>query len=375
MICYGPPLHAALRYALRRGKLEQHIRFCTTSEGVRLAYATSGQGPPLIKVVNWLTHAELDWDSPVWRHWLAELSSDHTLVRYDGRGCGLSDWEAPDYSFPAWVRDLETVVDSLGMERFALLGISRGAPVAIAYAVKHPERVSGLVLYGGFARGRLRRAITQAEAEHAEMLLKLIRLGWGQDSPAFRQVYATLFIPHGRPEQISWLNNLQRLSTSPEIAARLTATSFSIDVSQLAARVAAPTLVFHVQKDAVVSFEEGRQLARLIPGARFVPLPGENHILLADEPAWPRFLTNVRSFLDEIATTMGTSGASFPTLTPREREVLDLVAQGFGNAEIAARLVMSPKTVRNHITNIFDKLGVNTRAQAIVLARESGLGR
>jgi len=355
---------------------EQQIRFCTAPDGVRIAYAVCGQGPPLVKTANWLSHLQFDWESPVWRHWLHELGGRYTLVRYDTRGSGLSDWEVEDFSLAACVRDLETVVNSLRLARFPLLGLSRGAATAVAYAVEHPERVSALILCGGFARGRYNRSVTPAQTEQAELLVKLIRLGWGQDNPAFRQVYTTLFIPLGTPEQIRWLNDLQRISTAPEIAARMQAAAFATDVSDLAGRVTAPTLVLHAEHDAVVPFEEGRHLAARIPGARFVPLPGENHILLADEPAWERFLLETQSFLQGEDVRFGAPGATvFPELTIREREVLDLIAEGLDNTEIAVRLVLSPKTVRNHITNIFSKLQVENRAQAIVQARDAGLGR
>jgi pimeloyl-ACP methyl ester carboxylesterase/DNA-binding CsgD family transcriptional regulator len=358
--------------------LEQQIRFATTSDGVRLAYATSGQGPPLVKVANWLTHLEFDWDSPVWHHWLSELSRDRCLVRYDERGCGLSDWNTTELSLAAWVRDLETVVDQLGLARFPLLSLSRGSAIAVAYAARHPERVSALILCGGFARGRFKRGTSRAHLEQSEMYIRLIRLGWGQENPAFRQVYTTLFIPRGTPEQIRWLNDLQRISTSPELAARMQETSFALDVTGLARQVTAPTLVLHSEGDAVVPFEEGRQLAALIPGARFVPLQSDNHILLEGEPAWARFLAETRSFLAEVDAQPAAGiphPAAFPELTAREREVLELIAEGLDNGQIARELVVSPKTVRNHITVIFSKLEVETRAQAIVRARDAGFGR
>lgn len=359
--------------------MEQQIRFATASDGVRIAYGISGHGPPLIKVANWLTHLEFDWDSPVWRHWLTELSSRHTLVRYDSRGAGLSDWAAPDISLEGWVRDLEAVVDRLGLHRFPLLGISRGAAVAIAYAARHPDRVSALVLVGGLARGLRRQRDSGGGNEKAELLLNLIKLGWGQDNPAFRQVYTTLFIPRGTPEQMRWLNDLQRISTSPELAATMQAAAFSIDVSDLARQITAPTLVLHAEHDALVPFEEGRRLAGLIPGARFVPLAGENHVLLADESAWPRFLAETHAFLAAVETPAAPRALPPPAgaladLTAREREVLALIAGGLDNSQIAAALVLSPKTVRNHITVIFSKLQVKSRGQAIILAREAGLG-
>jgi pimeloyl-ACP methyl ester carboxylesterase len=196
--------------------MEQQIRFCTTDDGVRLAYAQTGKGPPLVKVSNWLSHLERDWGSPVWRHWLAELSRDHTFIRYDERGCGLSDWDVPELSFEAWVRDLETVVNAVGVERFPLLGISQGAAIAIAYTVRHPERVSHLVLYGGYARGVLKRILTHQQREEAQTMVKLAELGWGKENPAFRQFFTTQFIPDGTAAQHQWFNELERVSTSPQ---------------------------------------------------------------------------------------------------------------------------------------------------------------
>jgi pimeloyl-ACP methyl ester carboxylesterase/DNA-binding winged helix-turn-helix (wHTH) protein len=283
-----------------RSRFTQQIRFCTAADGVRIAYATSGNGPPLVKPANWLTHLEYDWESPVWRHWLRALSQDNKLIRYDERGSGLSDWDAPDLGFEAWVRDLETVVDELKLERFPLLGISQGCAVAIAYAARHSERVSGLVLYGGFVQGRFRRARTAEEVEEARMIMTTLPSFWGRDNTAFRQFFAAMFLPEGTPEQWQWFVELQRVTTSPENAVRLRTTAAEIDVVELATRVQVPTLVLHGTGDAAVPFDQGRATAALIPGARFVPLESRNHILLADEPAWPRFVDEVRSFLKAI---------------------------------------------------------------------------
>jgi len=357
--------------------MQQQIRFSTTPDGVRIAYSTTGHGPPLVKVANWLSHLEFDWNSPVWRHWISELSRYHTLVRYDQRGCGLSDWVDKNLSFESQVLDLERVVEAQNLDRFTLLGLSHGASIAIAYAVRHPHKVSRLVLYGGYVRGRFKRTDNPQQVETAHILLGLINHGWGQENHAFRQVYTTLFIPGGTSEQVRWFNDLQRLSTSPEIAAHLQAISFSTDVSDLASRLKVPTLVIHCLQDAVVPFSEGRMTAALIPGARFVPLESQNHILLEDEPAWGRFLGEVRSFLGVGADTPDQPPPIqpvFPELTPRERVVLELIAQGLDNTQIAERLVVSHKTVRNHISHIFQKLMVRNRAQAIVLARQTGMG-
>lgn len=350
--------------------MRQHIRFCTTSDGVRIAYATAGAGPPLLKVSNWLSHLELDWDSPVWRHWLNELSKHYSLIRYDERGCGLSDWGAPELSFEAWVHDLETVADTAAVERFALLGISQGASIAVTYAVRHPERVSHLVLHGGYARGWLKRKPTLQQRNEAEMMVRLAQIGWGKENPAFRQFFTTQFIPDGTSEQHMWLNELERISTSPRNAAQFFRVFNQIDVTALAPKVACPTLVLHADRDARVPFDEGRLFASLIPGARFVPLESRNHILLEHEPAWQRWLEEVLSFLPAAEPTSG----PFSLLTAREREIVELIAQGRDNAQIAARLALSEKTVRNNITNIFSKLQVENRSQAIVRARDAGFG-
>jgi pimeloyl-ACP methyl ester carboxylesterase/DNA-binding winged helix-turn-helix (wHTH) protein len=280
-------------------RCEQRIRFCTADDEARIAYATSGAGPPLVKPANWMTHLEFDWESPVWRHWLRELSREHTLVRYDERGSGLSDRVVDDLSFDAWVRDLETVVDAMGLERFPMLGISQGCAVAIAYAVRHPERVTKLVLYGGYAEGAYKRARTPEELAEADLVMRQLPLGWGRDNPAFRLFFAARFIPDGSAEQMRWFSELQRISTSPEIAARLRETAANIDVTPLAPLVRAPTLVLHADGDAAIPFDQGRLLAALVPEARFVSLESRNHILLEDEPAWGRFCEEVRGFLGE----------------------------------------------------------------------------
>jgi pimeloyl-ACP methyl ester carboxylesterase/DNA-binding winged helix-turn-helix (wHTH) protein len=280
---------------------EQLIRFCTASDGVRIAYATSGAGPPLVKPANWMTHLEYDWESPVWRHWLRALSSDNTLVRYDERGNGLSDREVDDLSFDAWVRDLESVVDAAGLERFPLFGISQGCAVAVTYAVRHPERVTRLVLYGGYVQGMMPRARTQRERDEVKVVMQNIPLGWGHDNPAFRLFFAARFLPEGTPEQMRWFSELQRITTSPETGSRLLSTAATIDVTDLLPLVKVPALVLHATNDAVAPFNEGRKFAMLIPDARFVPLESKNHILLESEPAWGRFVEELRKFLAEDA--------------------------------------------------------------------------
>lgn len=357
--------------------LNQRIRFCSGADGVRIAYAVSGRGAPLVKAANWLTHIELELTSLVWRHWVQELSANYTLVRYDERCCGLSDWTAAEVSFEAWVRDLETVVDAAGLERFPLLGVSKGGPIAIAYAARHPERVSRLVLYGTYLRGRHGRAATRQQREEAELMVKLAELGWDKEDPAFRQVFAMQFLPQGTPEQHRSFNEIKRVSASPENAARIMRVSGEIDVRSLAPEVRCPTLVMHARHDRRVPLEDGRQLAGMIPGARFGVLESHNHILTESEPAWPRFLAELRAFLQEAdaAGATQTRIGAFARLSTREQEVLDLIAEGIDNRKIAERLSLSEKTVRNHINSIFSKLEVESRAQVIVRARDAGFGK
>jgi pimeloyl-ACP methyl ester carboxylesterase/DNA-binding CsgD family transcriptional regulator len=355
----------------------QQVRFCTASDGVRIAYAVTGNGPPLVWAATRFTHIEFDQASPLWRHWLAELSRGHTLVRYDERGCGLSDWNAEDLSFDAWVRDLEAVVDAAGLERFALVGILKGGVVAVAYAARHPERVSHLVLYGACARGKLASAATPKEREEEEVILKLVELGWGEGNEAFRHLFAKQFIPDGMPEHHRSIEELFRVTTSPANAARISREYSMVDVRELAAKVRCPTLVTHSRGNLRQPLEEGRQLARLITDARFIPLESRNHFLIEDEPAWGRFVAELRAFLPDAApaTEAKTLQGSFASLSVREREVLELIAGGLDNNQIAEQLELSEKTVRNHINSIFAKLDVPTRAQAIVRARDAGFGR
>ncbi len=285
----GGPARTAVRS-------QQEIRYCMTSDGVRLAWASVGSGPPLVKASNWLTHLDYEWDSPIWRHWWSDLGAYHRIVRYDERGNGLSQRDASPISFDTWVCDLETVVDAAGLDRFPLLGISRGGSIAIAYAVKHPERVSHLVLYGAFPTGLNHRG-TPEKLEARRALVSLMRLGWGHNYPAFCKLFTCRFIPQATPEHEKWFDDLQRISTSAENAARLMEIDDNIDVRPLLPQVRVPTLVVHCDNDQVVSPEHGRQIAAEIPGARYVSLHSANHLLLAEEPAWPVFLEELRAFL------------------------------------------------------------------------------
>ena len=276
----------------------QEIRFCMTNDEVSIAYAKTGSGYPLVKAANWLNHLDFEWDSPVWRHWLRELAKHHTFIRYDERGNGLSDWDIKDGSFEAWVHDLETVVDAAGVEKFALMGISQGGPVAIAYAVRHPERVSHLILFGAYRCGRNNRDHSDKAREARHALKTLMRFDWGRSNAAFSQLFTNRFLPeNATPEHQRWFNDLQRMSATGENAAWIMEECDNTDVRPLLASVAVPTAVFHSERDQVVPIEEGRLLAAEIPNARFVPLPSANHLLLEEEPAWRKFLEELAAFL------------------------------------------------------------------------------
>ena len=357
--------------------MNQTIRFCTTADDTQLAYAVSGEGSSLVMSATWLTHLEHQWRSLAWRPWLDAFTSEHSVLRYDSRGCGLSDRSIKDLSFETWVRDFECVIEAADFRRFALVATCWGGPIAIEYAVRHPERVSHLVLYGTYARGRLRRTERPGEIEKARVLLELTRLGWAQEDHAFLQVWASKFQPGGTLEHLrSWCEQ-QRAATSADTAVRLLQIDMNVDVRETARKIACPVLMVHPERDAVVPIEEGRLLASLIPDCRFVQLDTDNHMPLADEPAWSQLVDEVRRFLAEPACSHATRRNTLPLseLTPRERSVLEGIAKGLDNSELAASLQISEKTVRNHITRVFDKICVEHRYQAIVLAREAGFGR
>jgi len=275
----------------------QEIRFCTAGDGTRLAYAISGAGPPLVKAANWLSHLAYDWESPVWRHWLAELSRRFRLVRYDERGCGLSDWDIGRFSFDDWVDDLEAVVDAAGLDQFPLLGISQGGPVAIAYAARHPERVTHLVLLGSFAQGRRKGARTANELALAEARIEIVRLGWGHPDPTYRQIFISRFLPEATQEQWRSFDELQRRSTSPDNAWRFVDEFGNIDVTSLASKLTVPTLIMCSRREPDNRFEQSRLLATLIPGSRLIPLDSSNHLLPERDPAWKHFLAELDRFL------------------------------------------------------------------------------
>lgn len=353
--------------------MNQQIRFCKSFDGTSIAYAVTGKGPALVKAQHWLTHLEYEARSPIWKPWIEALSKGRSLLRIDQRGCGLSDQHVRHLSMDTWLRDLDAAVNAAGLDRFALFGHSQGGAIAVQYAAAHPERVTHLVLLGAYARGRLKRDVTAETVAELEAQLKLIEVGWGRDDPSYRQMFASQFIPGGTLEQMNSMSELQRISATPENAVAIIRTLFSIDVREAAARVTCPTLILQARGDRRSPFEEARLLAGLIPEARMVTLDTSNHILLEQEPAFRQFFEELELFLPRAPGAGGRR--SFEQLTVREGEILDHIAQGLDNAQIAARLDMSEKTVRNHITHIFDKLAVENRSQAIVMAREAGLGQ
>ena len=349
--------------------LRQRVRYVTASDGTRLAWADSGAGPVVVKAANWLTHLEYEWESPVWKHWLQFFSTHYRFVRYDERGCGMSDWQCGSLSVEQWADDLEVVIDAAAVSGpVTLLGISQGASACIRYAIRHPERVARMILYGGYARGVLRRGQPDAGRAYTAMA-ELARVAWGSDNATFRQVFTSRFIPGGTYEQLQWYNDLCLKTTTGEIAATLLEARAQIEMSGSLAEVRTPTLVIHAREDAIVPVAEGRLLASGIRGAEFVEVDSRNHVLLEHEPAWARFCEAVLAF---VAPAKAPADAVFAALSARERQVLAHMADGLSNNDIAERLHISEKTVRNHASNLFDKLGVWSRAQAIVFARDKG---
>ena len=347
-------------------KLSQSIRFCTSADGARIAVASCGSGQVILRAAHWLSHVDYDLESPIWRPWLQALSTRNRFVRYDPRGCGLSERHVADLSVAAWHADLEAVAASIDEPRFVLLGLSQGGALAIAYALRHPERVSHLVLLNAYSRGMWVRARSEAERLEAETLVNFIRIGWGRDNPAFCQFFTNLFIPDGTPEQHRWWGDLEKITATPEVAAQLLWEMQRIDVSDVLPKLQVPTLIAHCRGDMRVSFHEGCKLAAAIPGARFVPLESKNHVLLVEEPAWSVFHGELAAFLgqDERPPSRAIRDAS---LTVAESAILNLIAEGLDNRSVAVRLGKSEKTIRNQLSVIYSKLGVHNRAQAIVL--------
>jgi pimeloyl-ACP methyl ester carboxylesterase/DNA-binding CsgD family transcriptional regulator len=356
--------------------MHQQIQFCTSEDGTHIAYATMGSGPPLVRAAGWLSHLEHDAKNPICVPYWNEYSRCHTFIRYDLRGNGLSDRNVADMSFDAWVKDLEAVVDAAGLEKFSLIGTSAGAPISIAYAARHPERVEKMMLHGGFVRGIRVRNVRPEQVEQLDALNHMLEVGWGTKNSAFRQIFSSLLIPTGSAEQWEWWNELQRASCSGIVAAQTLGIMQWIDVRDLASKVQCPTLITHSTGDTSIPFAEGRLTASLIPNAKLIALDDRNHIVMEGGPAWERFVEEFRKFFgtDMSLNPQAAAQGVFPQLSLREIEVLDLIARGMDNDQIAARLELSPKTVRNHITSIFAKLEIYTRSKAVVVAREAGLG-
>ena len=354
----------------------QQIRFCTSRDGARIAYATCGAGPPLVWAAHWVHHLNFDWDSPIWGPWISFLTRRHTLVRYDLRGCGLSDRDGIEFSFDKLFEDLEAVIEAAGLDTFAYFGMAFGAAMGMTFTVRHPGRVTHLVLYATTARNRLTRGITPDQMEKELAELTVIERGWQHENPAYGHFFASLHIPDATAEQTRAYNELLRQTTSPANAVSLLRTFWGYDLEEVVPQVRCPTLVLHPRGNAIIPFDEGRNVAALIPGARFVPLDTRNFILLEQEPEWARFVAEVEDFLPAaLATSAGAMDELLQDLTAREHDVLELVAQGLDNSTIGARLGITERTVRNHVSTIFSKLGASSRAQVIVRAREAGFGR
>jgi pimeloyl-ACP methyl ester carboxylesterase/DNA-binding CsgD family transcriptional regulator len=351
--------------------IPRDIRFCKSSDGVELAMGIYGSGPPLVKAATWLTHIELDQTSPFDRQLIETFAHDFQYVTYDARGCGLSQRRVDEVSFETWVRDLEAVVDALELENFPLLGISQGAAVAVAYAARHPERVSRLILLGGFATSYFTTGKPDpAVVQEAQTLLKIVELGWGSDRPAFRQVFVSKFLPDATADQWREFDALQKATVAPEMAVRYLQTMYSVNVKDLSTEVRCPVLALHMKGDQLIYFNQGRRLAASIPGARFVPLEGNNHIPLAHEPAWAVFVNESLNFLGSKRNE--TPQATKDLLTPRQMEVLVRVARGQTDKEIARDLRLSPRTVEMHVAGAMKALGAKTRAEAVARSNEHG---
>lgn len=355
--------------------MKQRVRFVRSADGIELAWMESGRGRPLVRAANWLTHLQYDLESPVWRHWTRFLGGEFRYLRHDERGCGMSDWQVGDLSFPRWVEDLERVVEAAGFtEPFILLGISQGAATAAAYAARHPTRVSHLILYGGYAVGTYRREDAES-AVRFRAITDLIRTGWDGENPVFRQLFTSRFIPEGDRQQLDWFNALCLKSTTGEIGAALMEARGNIDARAELGLVSTPTLVLHADRDQVVPLTEGRRLAREIKGAEFVQLRSSNHVLLEHEPAWREFMDAVLEFTGRGLLAPSSHQAPGPGPSRRELEILPLLCKGLSNAEIGFILGISEKTVRNHLTHLYRKLGVHSRAAAIALWHESEIGK
>jgi pimeloyl-ACP methyl ester carboxylesterase/DNA-binding CsgD family transcriptional regulator len=348
--------------------MKQCIRYVLTQDQVQLAWAEAGRGPPLVKAATWLTHLQYDLESPVWAHWIRFFAEHFRYIRYDERGCGMSDRNAGDLAQEHWLEDLENVIDAAAIDRpAALLGISQGAATAIRYAVRYPQRVSHLILYGGYAVGGLKTDDPQRRALY-QAVMEVVGIGWGSNNPAFRQLFTARFVPQGTQAQLDWFNDLCRNTTSAANARALLQARGNVDVRDLLAQVRVPTLVLHSCNDQIAPLSQGRWLASHIPGARFVQLDSHNHVLLEHEPAWREFRDAVLEFTGLADAEAAAEAGLVAALTARERMALRLLCEGRSNAQIGWQLGIAEKTVRNHVSSLYRKLGVRSRAEAIVLA-------
>jgi pimeloyl-ACP methyl ester carboxylesterase/DNA-binding CsgD family transcriptional regulator len=346
----------------RAGNPHQRIRFCRAPDGVRVAYAVHGNGPPLLISTCWLSHLQHDWESPVWRHFLSDLGEFATVIRFDERGHGLSDWDVTDFTLDARLGDLQAVADDAGFDTFALMAMAQGGPVAITYAHRHPHRVTRLIFYDSYANPL--HGITDDDLALEDAFEHLIKAGWGRPEGTFRRVFSTQMIPDATEEQLGWLDELLRVSVSPRTAALARQQRKWADASAIMPELAVPTLVLHSLYDRLNNFEHARHLTTNIPGARLVPMHSKNHILLADEPAWPVFVAEVRDFLsdDRKPAPTNTKPPLSQVLSSRELEVLTLAADGRDNEDIARELSLSVRTVERHLQNIYAKLDVQGKA-------------
>jgi pimeloyl-ACP methyl ester carboxylesterase/DNA-binding CsgD family transcriptional regulator len=354
--------------------MDQRIAFARSKDKTTIAYALSGEGPPLVRAGTWLTHVHHDWESPIWAHWLRFMSERHTLVRYDPRGCGLSQTDVGPFTFEDWVADLEAVVDRLELQSFPLFGMSQGAAVAVEYAIRHPERVTHLTLYAPLVTGW--RGRTSPGAQQWQLMEQLVLTGWGEDNMAFPSMFAHLFVPQSPPETRQWYAELQRKMATKEVASRFMSVLAGLSMFRRLKQVSVPTLVIQIARDQNVDPRSPIGNAGENPGSQFVSIDSCNHILIEDEPGWQEFKNVFTRHVPGGATPARRDAAALERigqLSTREQKILGEIAKGLNNREIASGLFISEKTVRNHITSIFDKLGVSSRAQAIVMAKEAGL--
>jgi pimeloyl-ACP methyl ester carboxylesterase/DNA-binding CsgD family transcriptional regulator len=370
-----PPSRPSRPAAPRQG-----IRFARGQDDVRLAFAVHGSGPPLIVVSCWLSHLQHDWTSPVWRHFLEQLGDITTLVRYDERGFGMSEWDVTDFTLAARLGDLEAIVDALGYPQVSLLGMSDGSPVAMLYAARHPERVRRLVLYGTVCGERV---VFEGESLLEEQTYQgLVRIGWAGADPRFRRVFTQGFIPDATEEQMRWFDELQRQSTSTDNYLAARAARYREDITSEIPHIRAPTLILHAVGDRMKTFDNATEVAALIDDSRLVPLESRNHILLESEPAWKTFMAEVGAFMEPERIAWAAAGGGgrgsrpIEPLSRRELDVLRLAAAGLANDAIATSLGLSPRTIERHLSNAYAKLGLvgkPARAAAVAEVMRQGL--